>query len=275
MHNEPQIIAEVASNHAGDVELAKKFISEAARAGADCVKFQTYFFRDLVNPDDPQANWVKQTELPQEAFYVLIDECKKHNIKFLTTCFGIKYVDFLASLGMYEIKVASPDLLSFKMIKALANHFSHIIISTGMHTIEEIVKAVEFLKDSEINATLLHTVSLYPTPAEKAWMEKFHWLKSIYPRVGYSDHVPGIEAIKYAIANGATIIEKHFKLGKSGPGRASVWDATPEEMTEIVKYRRLLQDMQGYIVEEKLYKWLDEGELKARDRFIGRWGDNR
>ena len=36
------IIAEVGVNHNGDLESAKKLIREAARCGADCVKFQTF-----------------------------------------------------------------------------------------------------------------------------------------------------------------------------------------------------------------------------------------
>ena len=39
---EPYIIAELGSNHNGDMELAKKLILEAKKAGADCVKFQSW-----------------------------------------------------------------------------------------------------------------------------------------------------------------------------------------------------------------------------------------
>ena len=39
---EPYIIAEIASNHNGDMDLARKMIFEAQKAGADCVKFQSW-----------------------------------------------------------------------------------------------------------------------------------------------------------------------------------------------------------------------------------------
>lgn len=40
--NEVYIIAEVSANHGGDIENAFEIIEEAAKAGADCVKIQTY-----------------------------------------------------------------------------------------------------------------------------------------------------------------------------------------------------------------------------------------
>ena len=58
-----RIIAEIASNHLGDVSLAKKFIQTASQAGIDCVKFQSFRYEDLVNMQDPQADWVKYTSL--------------------------------------------------------------------------------------------------------------------------------------------------------------------------------------------------------------------
>jgi sialic acid synthase SpsE len=271
MSDEIKIIAEVSSNHGGSIELAKEFIKIAAQIGSDYVKFQTYRYEDLAKKDDPQADWVKKTELPSEVYPELIEECKKNEIKFITTCFSLKYVNFLSSLKLEEIKVASPDLLNFKMIEALAQRFKHLIISTGMHTIQETEKAIKFLNENKIKATLLHAVSLYPTSLEKAWMNKFLWLKSVYPRVGYSDHTPGVEAAKFAMANGAALIEKHFKLGKFGPGRATPWDAVPEELEEIIRYRNILFQIKGNQIDKERFEWLCEEEKKARERFLKRW----
>jgi len=266
-----RIIAEVASNHGGNLALAKEFIKIASKVGADYVKFQTYRYKDLAKEDDPQAEWIKKTELPEDVYPQLIQECQNNKIKFLTTCFSINYLSFLSSLGIDDVKVASPDLLNFKMIEALAARFKHLFISTGMHSISETENAVDFLIENKINATLLHAVSLYPTPLENAWMAKFFWLKSIYPQVGYSDHTPGIEVAKFAMANGALVIEKHFKLGQYGPGRATAWDARPEEMEELVKYRNFLQQIKGPETKESNIHWLFEEEIKARERFLGRW----
>ncbi len=122
--------------------------------------------------------------------------------------------------------------------------------------------------------SLLHSVSLYPTPIEKARMNKFLWLREHYPRVGYSNHVADVDVVKFAMDNNAEIIEVHMKLGGNGPGRASDWDLLPEEVEEIVEYREKLTTMSGPSIEGN-EDWLDEGEAKAAKRFIGRWGDNK
>jgi N,N'-diacetyllegionaminate synthase len=270
-----RIIAEIASNHLGDISLAKKFIQTASQAGIDCVKFQSSRYEDLVNMQDPQADWVKYTSLSDEAHFELIEECRNNKIEFLTTCFSITRADFLSTLGLEEIKIASPDLLSFSMIERLSQDFRHLIISTGMHTQKEIKIAIDFLTKTEINATLLHAVSLYPTPLDKNYMYKFLWLKDNYPHVGFSNHCSSIEPIKFAMANGAEIVEAHLKLGQDGPGRTTPFDILPDDFKELVSYRNTLADILG---DEH---WLDEEEFlfpdekKAAERFIGRWGDNK
>ncbi len=270
-----KIIAEVSSNHSGNIFLAKEFIHISSQVGADFVKFQTYKYEDLLDKNDPQAKWIKKTSLSEEDHFMLIEECKKNNINFLTTCFSIKRVQFLASLELEEIKVASPDLLSFSMIEKLAQHFKHLIISVGMHTLKEIKKVIEFLTRNKIKATLLHTTSLYPSSLDKAFMYKFLWLKDNYPRVGFSNHIPGIETIKFAMAHGAQIVEAHMKLGKLGPGRASPWDILPEEFEQIYRYREELSSMLGEKDLIKNTNFLFPEEKDARKRFIGRWGNNR
>jgi len=269
-----RITVEVASNHVGDIELAKEFIRVCSEIGVDCVKFQSSRFEDLKKIDDPQLEWIRKTSLSDKSHYLLIDHCKECNIQFLTTCFSRTRIDFLASLGLDEIKLASPDLLSFGMIRELSEKFGHLIISTGMHAVSELESAIQFLEREKINATLLHSVSLYPTPVDKAWMNKFFWLREHYPRVGYSNHVADVDVVKFAMDNNAEIIEVHMKLGGSGPGRASDWDLLPEEVEEIVEYREKLTAMSGPSIEGN-EDWLDEGEAKAAKRFIGRWGDNK
>ena len=270
-----KFIVEVASNHEGNFSLAKEFIKVASEAGADYDKFQSYRYEDLIDKKDAHEAWIKKTALSDEEHIHLINECRRHNIQFLTTCFSIQRIKFLASLGLKEVKVASPDLLSFSMLEKLAESFEHIIISTGMHSIKDIRKAIAFLIKNNINATLLHTVSLYPVPIEKSFMYKFLWLKDNYSKVGYSNHVSSIEPIKFAMANGAEIIEAHMKLGDSGPGRVTAWDISSKEFVDIIEYRDTLNKILGDP------KWLGKEdflfteEFGAQKRFIGRWGDNR
>lgn len=269
-----KIIAEVSSNHQGDISLAKEFVRIASKIGVNSVKFQSSRYEDLVDKSDPQAEWIKRTSLSDEDHFELVEECEKNKIGFLTTCFSMSRVDFLASLGLEEIKIASPDLLSFKMIERLSDRFEHLIISTGMHTRRQIRKAIDFLLSNQINATLLHSVSMYPTPLDKAFMYKFLWLKDNFPKVGYSNHVPDTEPVRFSMAHEARIVEVHMKLGKYGPGRAADWDLSVEQVEDIVRYRDVLGSLMGNREDMDNEDFLYDEEVRAAERFVGRWGHN-
>ena len=262
-----KIIAEVSSNHGGDLKIAKEFIRVAASIGVDYVKFQSWQAKK-VRKDDPQYEWFCKAEISDEAHYELIEECEKRNIKFLTTCFDIERIEFLSKLGLKEIKVGSADCASFRMIKELSEKFEHLIISTGMHYQEEIAETAKMLKTK--NFTFLHCVSLYPSPPERVCLRRMDWLRQFTPSVGFSDHCIGIEAVKLAIARGADYVEKHFTLGKGKCPRTNIWDATPDEFEKIVKFR----DECSILLGDEEWKISDE-ENEARKRFIGRFGDNR
>jgi N,N'-diacetyllegionaminate synthase len=262
-----RIIAEVASNHGGDLQLARQFIRAAADHGADIVKFQSWQAR-LMSADDTQYDWFVKSELTDDAHYELIEECSRSGIQFMTTCFDVGRVEFLASLGMSDIKVGSADTASYRMLKELRRNFRHVILSTGMATDEEVKTSCDILCDGAF--TLMHTVSLYPTPPEKAHLNRLHWLGTLSRSVGYSDHLIGVDAVKQAIDMGATYVEKHFCLSRSGPGRVMPWDMTPADVEELRKFAEHAEVLNG---SQDLP--LDESLISARGRFVGRFGNNQ
>jgi N,N'-diacetyllegionaminate synthase len=260
------ISAEVASNHGGDIHLAKEFIRVAAEAGVDYVKFQSWrAARMRDGPRDPQYAWFVQSELSDSAHVSLIDECNKRDVKFLTTLFDKERVDFVASLGLKEVKIASPDANNYELLEKVRERFSHVILSTGLSSDEEIAEAVVFMKGCDI--TLCHCISVYPIPPEGANMDRIDWLRTVATKVGYSDHTRGTEAAKVAIAKRVHYLEKHFCLGRNGPGRVCPWDATPEEMHEIVQFARSVERLSTPPSVE-----ISEKIRAARHFYIGRFG---
>lgn len=258
-----KIIAEVASNHGGNLKLAKEFIRQGATAGVDFVKFQSWQTKGM-NPSDSQYAWFKQSELSDEAHYELKAECEKNGIVFLTTIFHADRIDFLSKLTPSILKIGSADTMNFPMLEALKKKFGHLLVSTGMAHDSEIEKTATILK--ETSYTLFHAVTQYPCPLDEVNMKRLDWLKKFTPSIGYSDHTIGIDAAKMAIDREATYIEKHFCLSEKGPGRVCAWDATPKMFEEIVKYSTQAEKMLG------------DGKLKltpkieeARRRFIGRF----
>ncbi|MFA5410237.1 MAG: N-acetylneuraminate synthase family protein [Candidatus Omnitrophota bacterium] len=263
----PIIVAEAATNHNGDIVLAKEMIYAAKEAGADYIKFQSWQIKNM-DPKNPAYEMMKPKELSDEAHRKLISESEKAGIKFLTTCFDIARIDFLASLGMEAIKVASTDAGSIRMLKMLRERFKVIILSVGMAYPQEVEEAVGILKQGKFY--LLHCVGLYPTPAERANLARIEWLRRFTPNVGYSDHTLGVEAAQVAVAMGAKIIEKHFTLRKDPNNVFSQISVLPEGLKAICDFAKKYEALYG----EKEAK-LSEEEIANRKKFIGRWGDNK
>jgi N,N'-diacetyllegionaminate synthase len=261
-----RIIAEATSSHGGDLVLAREFIHAAAEAGADYIKFQSWR-ATTVRDGDPQRDWFVSAELSDEAHSALIEECQRREIAFLTTCFDVGRVEFLASLGLDAIKVGSPDLTSWAMLAKLRAAFPHVIASVGLATDGEVKAAAEALSGGAFS--LLHCVSVYPVPPDASNLRRMEWLRQFTPSVGWSDHAVGLDVAKVAIAAGAQLIEKHLCLGRRGPGRVMPWDATPEELAELVRYARDVDRILG--VESPP---LTAEQLDNRARYIGRFGDN-
>ena len=232
------IIADCSSNHMGNMDIAFEMIKLAAEAGIDTVKFQSWR-ADNIPKDFPYYDSVYarhyKTQLSDDDHIRLIEHCNDNNINFLTTCFDIDRVDFLASLGISEIKVASPDCVSFNLLDLLMKKFPRLIISTGMSTDEEIESMINHVKGHDV--IVLHCVSIYPTPLDKVNLERIEWLKSFGVRVGFSDHSLGTEASMLAIAMGVEIIEKHFTLSRSLPGKDQSMSTEINEFKRIVEWR--------------------------------------
>lgn len=262
-----RIIAEFTSNHGGDLTLALECVHAAAEAGADYAKFQSWQAQTLRDPADPQHEWFERAELTDDMHYRLIDECRARGVEFLTTCFDIRRVDFLATLGLATVKVGSPDVGSEAMLRALRGRFEHVILSVGLARDAEVAAAVEWLSPGRL--TLLHCVSVYPMPPAAANLRRMEWLRRLCPSVGWSDHALGLDVARVALAAGAQYIEKHVCLGRSGRGRTSPWDITPDELASLVRYADEVEAMLG-----EAQPPLSPEQLTNRTKFIGRFGTN-
>jgi len=266
-----QIIADVSSNHMGSKAVAEAMIQAAAAAGVDLVKFQSWQARKL-RPDFPDYDQTfrrhQTTELSDKDHWFLVERCRQCGVKFLTTCFDLDRVDFLAGLGLDTIKVASPDCGSLRLLDRLMEKFEHLIISTGMTPDSEVEHMIAHTRGHRV--TVLHCVSLYPTPPDRVNLARMNWLKSLGVPVGFSDHTLGVEAGMLAISMGASMVEKHFTLSRSLPGKDQAISGTPEEFARLVTWANLVETMTGVPRPR-----LSEDELRLREIYVGKWGDNR
>ncbi|MEW6302316.1 MAG: N-acetylneuraminate synthase family protein [Verrucomicrobiota bacterium] len=266
-----KIIAEFTSNHLGDERVMTAMLQEARRVGVDVVKFQSWQAAQLRKDfPDYEATYArhKSAELSDEQHHKLVKQCRELGLEFLTTCFDVNRVDFLASLGLSTIKVASPDATSWTLIDRLAAKFPTLIISTGLITPAELDELLKHVDPKQV--VLLHCISLYPTPLEQVNLARMEYIRERGFRAGFSDHTEGAEAAMLAITRGAEYIEKHFTLSKALPGKDQQMSATPDVFQKICQWRDLVQTMMGQPVRE-----LTETERKIRELYVGKWGSNQ
>ncbi|HEC1746870.1 N-acetylneuraminate synthase [Campylobacter ornithocola] len=262
-YNKTLIIAEAGVNHNGDINLAKRLIEVASEAGADFVKFQTFVAKNCISKNAKKAEYqlqttdenqsqldmVKKLELSKQDHEILIEHCKKFNIKFLSTAFDLESIDLLVKFDIEIFKIPSGELTNLPYLKKIASFNKNIILSTGMATLGEIEKVLDILVQNGTQRDkiiILHCNTEYPTPFEDVNLRAMQTLKKAFCLpVGYSDHTLGITIPIAAVAMGACVIEKHFTLDKSMQGPDHQASLEPEELKAMIKSIRELEQAFG------------------------------
>lgn len=223
------IIAEMSANHGGSIENAFRIIEEAAQAGADCVKIQTYTADTLTIDcrtelyqihDGGLWDGYNYYQLYKEAFTPwewqgrLKEKCEKEGVDFLSTPFDFTAVDFLEGLDVEFYKIASFELVDIPLIEYVAAKGKPIIMSCGLGSIEEIEEALAACRrQGNEQIILLKCCSQYPAKYEDMNLSVIPDMKERFSKpVGLSDHSFGSLAAVAAVALGARIIEKHVRL---------------------------------------------------------------
>ncbi len=236
--SEPYVIAELGSNHNGDMALAEKLIREAKAAGADCVKLQSWSKESLFSKQIYEGNEAleKDIELYSSSEDELVQMKKiadEVGIDMSTSVFSRHEVDFAVdTLNLPFIKIASMDVNNYPLLSYVAKKGRPIILSTGLSTLSEIDKAVATIEaEGNSQIVILHCIANYPPVDEEVNLNNIKTYQLIYPYpVGFSDHTIGYSIPLASVALGACVIEKHFTLDKNMPGWDHAVSANPEEL---------------------------------------------
>ena len=257
------IIAEAGPNHNGKLKLAFKLVDIAKRAGADYVKFQTSIPEEhiainakkakyqLINTGkkSSQLEMAKGMTLSFMEFKKLKKYCDKKKIKFLSTAFGLKAIDFLKKFKMEYYKIPSGEINNLVYLKKIGKLKKKIILSTGMSNLNEIGTAIKVLKScgtKKNNITVLQCNTEYPTPLKDVNLKAMLTIKKKFKiDVGYSDHTEGIEAAIASATLGAKIIEKHITINKNLPGPDHKASITEKELKTLINHVRKVEIILG------------------------------
>lgn len=267
------IIAEIGVNHNGILPLALELIDVAVAAGADAVKFQKRSLENLyakkylenANSGEKTLRYLlpilQRVELPDEAYYKIVDYCKEKGITFLCSAFDAPSADFLDSLGVPAFKVASADMTNLPLLDHLVKKGKPLIVSTGMSSMEEVEVTVNFLRQRKAEFALLHCNSTYPTAFEDINLRFMEKLRRFGVPVGYSGHERGIAVSTVAAALGACIIERHITLDRTMDGPDHAASLEPQGFKKMVRDIRQVALALGTGEE----KFISRGEILNRE----------
>ncbi|TSC63107.1 MAG: hypothetical protein G01um101448_92 [Parcubacteria group bacterium Gr01-1014_48] len=302
-----KLIVELCQNHNGDRELFGRMIKAAADSGADYVKMQSIFSSDVTKRDrfeegvtfaDGTVQAIKRPynaekarlsklDLSLDDHLFFIEKCQEFGVVPLTTIFSRHTIPIIAGLPWPErtVKVASYDCASLPMLRELADHFEHLIVSTGATHDEEIRQAAKLLTSLGKEFSFLHCVTSYPNALDSANLSRMKWLRAFTNKVGWSDHThverDGIKAAKVAIMLGADFVERHFTILEKDQTKDGPVSITPALLKELNDFRILSKEQQKTLVEKEIPAWqsllgtpqrkMTSTELLNRDYYRGRF----
>lgn len=221
----PLFIAEIGINHNGSLVIAKEMVDSCKRAGVEVVKHQTHI------PEFEMSKLMASKTIPgnsTKSIYEIMEECsldekdelelknyvESNGMIFISSPFSLEAIDRLEKFNVPAYKIGSGEMKNYPMLEKICNTGKPLILSTGMHDIEDVKKSVSFLKNKNpnIELALLHTTNLYPTPDNLVRLGALNDLQNTFENIpiGLSDHTITNHSSFGAVAIGASIIEKHY-----------------------------------------------------------------
>ncbi len=253
----PLVIAEIGINHGGSLDVAKKMVDTAIKAGIEIIKHQTHIVSDEMSKEADK----EVVDYIGKSIYELMDECSlslddefqlKNYIEekgaiFISTPFSRAAADRLADFNVPAFKIGSGECNNYPLIEHICNFRKPIILSTGMNSIESIKRSVEIIERNQLSYALLHTTNIYPTPFDLVRLDAMSELAHNFPNsvIGLSDHTITNHACFGSVALGASILERHYTDSMSRKGPDIVNSMDPIAAKELIEGANIIAQARG------------------------------
>lgn len=238
-----KIIAEIGSVHNGNLKFAKNLIKQAAKSGADIVKFQMHLaeFETLKNAPNPKYftaedrySYFKRTAFNFNQWKTIKSHCDKFGVEFLCSPFSLEAVDLLEKLNIKKYKIPSGEVTNIPLLEKIAKTKKPILLSTGMSNFKEIKDAYNIFKNNDL--TIMQCSSIYPCPEKYAGLNVIKLFKKKFKcKIGYSDHTLGHASGIIAAYLKVDYIEKHFTTSKKLYGSDAKFSMEPQDFKNFCK----------------------------------------
>lgn len=247
----PLFVAEISSNHNGDLQRCIEMIDASAEAGCDAVKFQLFKINELFSPEainhNPDIPKRVAWELKEELIPALSEHTRKRGMLFSVTPFYISGVQLLNEWVDF-FKIASYELLWTDLFRACAATGKPLVFSIGMSTPDEIEGALQVIGKSNVKEiVVLHCNSAYPTPLPDVNLAVITTLRNKFSsylpgkqiEFGWSDHTVNDAVVLSSIfRHDSKMIEFHIDLDGTGYEYKSGHCWLPSQIGNVIKMVR-------------------------------------
>ena len=248
-------IAEIGLNHNGDVNIAKKMIDMASKAGCSSVKFQNFETDEvyvkgakagkykLLGKDIPIYDLHKMLEIEIDFLSVLKEYAEKKGLYFFSAPMGKNALATIVKLKCDLVKIASYEITNLPWVREVAATNIPIIMSCGGARLEEVDRALSEIYKYHKNVALMHCIIKYPADCQDANLQVIPSLQQAFEiPAGFSNNGFRLEdgsidfrEIPYtASAIGMDLYETHITLDRTMEGVDQGFSTEPGELDEMI-----------------------------------------
>lgn len=243
----PYLIAEIGQAHEGSLGILHSYIDSVATTGVQAIKFQMHIaeaessvhepFRVKFSlEDETRYDYWQRMGFTLEQWKGIKQHCDEVGLDFVCSPFSNKAVDWLEEIGVKYYKIGSGEVNNLLLLEKIARTKKPVILSSGMSSYEELDRTVAFLKEREVEFSILQCTTSYPTQPEQFGFNVIRELKERYGvPIGFSDHSAKVSTNIAAVALGAEIVEFHVVFDRRMFGPDTKSSLTIEEVSELAE----------------------------------------
>ena len=278
-----RIVAEIGTNHGGDLDLAKWLIKMAKDVGCDLVKGQCRTpelavprdeweeFRDTPWGKMKKIDYRRRVEFNDKQWAELFDYAERVSIPLFASVWDEPALGSMEALPSPCYKIPSARLHDRRLVMGAASDGRPLILSTGMSDMNDVRAAVMWASGGasaarkELKLILLQATSAYPAKAEESNLRVIRYYKDCFDcPVGFSSHKIGIATCLLAVAVGANMIERHVTWSREARGSDHRMSSTVEDLKRLVQEIRYAEACLGTGV-----KCIEQSEMAEAKRLRG------
>ena len=277
-------IFEMANNHQGSVEHAKKIVDEFSKLAEKkniqaAIKLQfrqldTFIHKDFKDSDLKFVKRFNSTRLTKNEFTEIVEYIKQSGLIAIATPFDNESLTWFEDLQIPVVKVASCSVDDWPLLEEIANINKKIIISTAGANLKTLKKVYRLFKSNNRDFSFMHCVGEYPTPVDNSNLERIKILQEEFSdiEIGFSTHEsPEQKSMSpFAVAMGCTILEKHVGV-ETETIKLNKYSNTSKQMEKTIDEIQLIQSaLRGSsLVEEESLLKLKRGVYLKNNLMIG------